>query len=585
MGLNTGLSGINAANQDLKVTGNNIANASTTGFKLSRAEFGDAYTQSILGMGRTAIGSGVNVANIGQKFTQGNISQTGNSLDLAIDGTGFFITDYPGSKTTYTRNGIFGINDAGFMVNNQGARLQGFGVTDRGTADGVMGDIRIEQDAQPPKATQRVDAGVNVPAGASVLQQLGSITRTNGLAIGQVQTGAPEATASTLSTVGPPRTEGTAASLLGAVNTADRYTGTDIVPVSFVYSAGPTPNINDFQGNAPANLGAGDTTEAMELDVTLANGTSTTVTVGPLASFPADINDLAAVVQASINATSLQGNILVRSSPAVANTLEFYSTDGTVIDDFNEDGGTLVADLGMAAFTADNRLLLNDLNGGEAAEITVRDIVNDVDITVALDLDAENNFASQADLITFLQTELDAVPALNGLLNVRVDPFSNNGIEIVSVDPDNEFRVTNIADTTGSGASQLNIANGALNERIFEDIPASGDTILIQVQDSNINSGTPTQVQLEPFPSGANFSDLSSLIDAFQSSLDNNSVLAGRLTVQEDPDNAGVLQLLSTTGTRIQSVTDQSGDIADTLNLVGGTISPSIFNQLPPNSP
>ena len=84
MSFGSGLSGVAAANKDLKITGNNIANASTTGFKASRAEFGDAYTTSILGMGQDPIGSGVNVTNVGQKFEQGNISQITPSLILAL---------------------------------------------------------------------------------------------------------------------------------------------------------------------------------------------------------------------------------------------------------------------------------------------------------------------------------------------------------------------------------------------------------------------------------------------------------------------------------------------------------------------
>ena len=102
MAFNIGLSGINAASTDLSVTGNNIANASTTGFKESRAEFGDVYTNSLLGSGSAAVGSGVSVADVAQEFTQGSISATDNTLDLAIDGNGFFVLNDNGSQT-YTR--------------------------------------------------------------------------------------------------------------------------------------------------------------------------------------------------------------------------------------------------------------------------------------------------------------------------------------------------------------------------------------------------------------------------------------------------------------------------------------------------
>ncbi|WP_320826751.1 flagellar hook-basal body complex protein, partial [Reinekea sp.] len=138
MGFSAGLSGVAAANKDLAITGNNIANASTTGFKASRAEFGDAYTTSIMGMGQDPIGSGVNVNNVGQKFEQGTISQTKSVLDLAIDGSGFFVTEMPNDSVVYTRSGIFGVDKEGFVVSNQGGVLQGFGTDTNGIVSGIL---------------------------------------------------------------------------------------------------------------------------------------------------------------------------------------------------------------------------------------------------------------------------------------------------------------------------------------------------------------------------------------------------------------------------------------------------------------
>ncbi len=85
-----GLSGLNAAQADLKVTSNNIANVSTVGFKQSRAEFSNVYATSKGGSVATAIGSGVRLAATAQQFTQGNLIFTENNLDLAITGEGFF---------------------------------------------------------------------------------------------------------------------------------------------------------------------------------------------------------------------------------------------------------------------------------------------------------------------------------------------------------------------------------------------------------------------------------------------------------------------------------------------------------------
>jgi flagellar hook protein FlgE len=121
MSFNTALSGLRAANQDLSVTGNNIANASTTGFKESRTQFGDVYANSILGTGSRTPGSGVLVNSIAQQFSQGNINITNNSLDLAINGNGFFIVNNQGSPS-YTRAGNFGLDNLGYIVSSNGGR-------------------------------------------------------------------------------------------------------------------------------------------------------------------------------------------------------------------------------------------------------------------------------------------------------------------------------------------------------------------------------------------------------------------------------------------------------------------------------
>ena len=90
MAFDTSVSGILAASADLGIIGNNIANSSTSGFKSSRGEFTDIYASSLLGTPGTAIGQGVQLNSVKQDFSQGNIEFTTNSLDLAINGSGFF---------------------------------------------------------------------------------------------------------------------------------------------------------------------------------------------------------------------------------------------------------------------------------------------------------------------------------------------------------------------------------------------------------------------------------------------------------------------------------------------------------------
>ena len=123
MTFRTALSGLSAAQTDLNVTGNNIANANTTGFKGSRTEFVDVYAASFLGVSNATAGSGVRVSSIAQDFSQGNIKITSNNLDIAINGDGFFVLSDNGG-TEYTRAGNFHLNRDGYVVNSQDAKLQ-----------------------------------------------------------------------------------------------------------------------------------------------------------------------------------------------------------------------------------------------------------------------------------------------------------------------------------------------------------------------------------------------------------------------------------------------------------------------------
>ncbi len=147
MSFNTALSGIRAANTDLQVTGNNIANASTMGFKSSRAEFGDVYTSSLLGGGSVTPGSGVTTQLIRQQFGQGNLKFTQNELDLAINGSGFFIVQGDEGQL-FTRAGAFGLDSQGNVVNSVGARLQGFSADAEGIVGGILGNLQVDVSSQ-----------------------------------------------------------------------------------------------------------------------------------------------------------------------------------------------------------------------------------------------------------------------------------------------------------------------------------------------------------------------------------------------------------------------------------------------------
>lgn len=172
MSFNIGLSGLYAANKQLDVTGNNIANAATTGFKASRAEFADIYSASKLGTGSKTIGSGVNLAAVSQNFGQGAVNNTGNLLDMGIQGSGFFVLSDNGALS-YTRAGTFKADKDGFVTSSDGtARLQGYGVDANGNiVNGVLTDLRIDTSNLAPKATGSVTSEINLNSSSDAIDQ------------------------------------------------------------------------------------------------------------------------------------------------------------------------------------------------------------------------------------------------------------------------------------------------------------------------------------------------------------------------------------------------------------------------------
>ncbi|MFT4241273.1 MAG: flagellar hook protein FlgE [Acidovorax sp.] len=126
MGFQQGLSGLNAASKNLDVIGNNIANSSTTGFKASRTEFASMIADALGTSSGTSAGIGVEVSAIAQQFTQGNLTVTGNTLDLAINGDGFFTVTLPDGTTAYTRSGNFKLDSTGNLVTNGSAQVMGY---------------------------------------------------------------------------------------------------------------------------------------------------------------------------------------------------------------------------------------------------------------------------------------------------------------------------------------------------------------------------------------------------------------------------------------------------------------------------
>lgn len=169
MSFQQGLSGLNGAAKSLDVIGNNVANASTVGFKQAQAEFADMYANSMNRSGNSPVGIGVMVANVAQSFTQGNISTTNNPLDIAINGDGFFqMAASPDSKAPmYGRNGQFQLDKNGYIINPSmnGAYLMGYAA---GVSGGDPVALKIDTSAMPATATTKISTKVNLDSRQSV---------------------------------------------------------------------------------------------------------------------------------------------------------------------------------------------------------------------------------------------------------------------------------------------------------------------------------------------------------------------------------------------------------------------------------
>lgn len=138
MAFQQGLSGLNSSSKALDVISNNVANASTVGFKNSGTVFADAYASSLTGaVSKVQIGIGSAVQAVRQAFTQGNITTTSNPLDMAINGNGFFEVELQNGGYALTRNGQFNIDKQGYIITALGDRLMGYQVVDP-----VSGDVR-----------------------------------------------------------------------------------------------------------------------------------------------------------------------------------------------------------------------------------------------------------------------------------------------------------------------------------------------------------------------------------------------------------------------------------------------------------
>ncbi len=165
----TGTSGLKNMGNALQVTGNNISNINTLGFKKGRAAFADTLYESVgTQAGTGQIGRGMAIGDVSQNFAQGSFESTGNTTDLSIGGDGFFVMRQSNTENTfYTRAGNFFFDKEGQLVNPEGYIVQGWELDeDTGDDIGAIGDLILDAFTSPPKKSSRVTAITNLDADA-----------------------------------------------------------------------------------------------------------------------------------------------------------------------------------------------------------------------------------------------------------------------------------------------------------------------------------------------------------------------------------------------------------------------------------
>jgi flagellar hook protein FlgE len=163
----TGVSGMNAHMDELSVIGHNIANMNTYGFKGSRSYFADLLSQSLEGVsGPNQIGAGVELNGVIRTFTQGAFETTASPLDLALDGTGFFVMKGLDDASYYSRFGGFQMDKDGYLVDPNGLQLQGYGVDAQGNMLNSLDSLQILRTSYPPQTTTSLSVAANLDAGS-----------------------------------------------------------------------------------------------------------------------------------------------------------------------------------------------------------------------------------------------------------------------------------------------------------------------------------------------------------------------------------------------------------------------------------
>lgn len=166
----TALTGLHAAQADIANTSNNIANVNTVGYHKSRTEFADLYSTPPFSDPKKQTGLGTRLAHVGKSFNQGSFEQTGNTLDLAIQGQGFFALqpEKDNGEMSFSRAGSFGLNAEGNVVNAGGSFMLSYPSAEDGTvlSKSIIKPLNVPSFRGNPTATANTSVTLAVPTGS-----------------------------------------------------------------------------------------------------------------------------------------------------------------------------------------------------------------------------------------------------------------------------------------------------------------------------------------------------------------------------------------------------------------------------------
>lgn len=516
MPFNTALSGIRAASSELSVTGNNIANASTTGFKESRVEFGDVYATSVLGAGASSAGSGVQIQDIAQSFSQGNVTFTENELDLAINGSGFFILNQDG-ETLYTRAGSFGLDSDGFVINNSGARLQGFVADESGNLSGIPSDIQLETTDLDPRRTTLVESRLNLDATEDVLARTGrAFSNLAAVAVGSPVTGLSSAETSsitgdtfTVSAATPLGIDFGAASIQFDLTMANATVGNNTVSVT-LNTANGVPQPVDSKRDLEVMVAS--INEQLLTNVPSVSAVASVVDLGSdnyqIAFTALQGGEASSISYAAVTANeALIGMDTVTSVTGEAAVSNGYPADSLLITD--AEGNSTPFNAALNASAAETAAELNALEGVTATaqtEVTLSNLAAAGAVTITLNgvgMAISNLSALGDEINARTNTTLPGVTATfdGAALNI----ISASGEDIsVSIGDGADGDLLSVAGVAGSTGSVLEIdsANDGVAGSSFNATTNSvivGGTMEI-VLDENYTVSDPGQGGIGIFP-------------------------------------------------------------------------------------